>query len=32
MVLTATVVFMVAFVAAPQRGLLARRAAARRAV
>ena len=31
-VLTATVVFMVAFVAAPQRGLLARRAAARRAV
>ncbi|MEI6727995.1 MAG: metal ABC transporter permease [Actinomycetes bacterium] len=31
-VLTATVVFMVAFVVAPQRGLLARRAAARRAV
>ena len=31
-VLTATVVFMVAFVAAPQRGLIARRLAARRAV
>jgi len=31
-VLTATVVFMVAFVVAPQRGLLARRFAARRAV
>ncbi len=31
-VLTATVVFMVAFVVAPQRGLLARRAAAHRAV
>ena len=31
-VLTATVVFMVAFVVAPQRGLLARRAAARRAI
>jgi len=31
-VLTATVAFMVAFVVAPQRGLLARRAAARRAV
>jgi ABC-type Mn2+/Zn2+ transport system permease subunit len=31
-VLTATVVFMVAFVVAPQRGLLARRSAARRAV
>jgi len=31
-VLTATVVFMIAFVVAPQRGLLARRAMARRAV
>ncbi len=31
-VLTATIVFMVAFVAAPQRGLLARRSAARRTV